>query len=82
MALINVSLTDRQKSYVLKNYNRMSTYEMARSLGLAQTKVFENMQLMGLERTLHKSRQASGKFIKSAKFFNVNEVGAGGTWLV
>ena len=45
-----VTLTQPQQNYIQANYNRMSTYEMAKNLGLTQNKVFTNMQKMGLKR--------------------------------
>lgn len=48
----NITLTNNQEIYVRKNYRRMTTAEMGRNLSISQSKVFENMELMGLNGTV------------------------------
>ncbi len=45
----NVTLTPNQEVYVRRNYRRMTTAEMGTALGISQSKVSENMVLMGLK---------------------------------
>jgi hypothetical protein len=68
----NITLTAAQREYVTENYNHMSTYEMGRNLGLPQSKVYENMKKMGLQRVQLGRKPKESSSVK-AGFFDEKE---------
>lgn len=48
--IVRITLNTEQEAFVRANYQQMSTYQLGAAIGCHQTKVFENLQVMGLKR--------------------------------
>ena len=69
--IVNITLTENQQKYVRANYRRQTEDEMGRNLGISQSKVHSNMNLMGLQRP-PKGRPAIPEHGQRPGFFNVD----------
>jgi hypothetical protein len=67
--IVRVTLNKEQEAFVRANYQQMSTYQLATAMGLTQTKVFENLQVMKLKRERKlKNRRRPARVIDAATF--------------